>query len=312
MKTEKSCGAVVYTAAEGEILYLIVRSRSGSYGFPKGHVEGDETETETALREVLEETGVNIRLVPGFREEDRYPLPQKPGTVKTVVYFLGVYEDQTPVCQEKELSAAKLCTYAEAEKLLRFRRTKRILALADAMIKNGRAPAGGRMSIDVSKLSSGYEVRRLSPEDVPAVYALASGNPQYYKYCPPFVTEESIISDMSALPPRKEMKDKYYLGYFDGEKLVAVLDLIAECPDKDTAFIGFFMTDASVQNAGVGSGIVSELMEYLTREGYSRVRLGRVRGNPQPERFWKKNGFCDTGLSYETDGYTVLLQERTL
>lgn len=61
---------------------------------------------------------------------------------------------------------------------------------------------------------------------------------------------------MDALPPNKEMCDKYYLGFYDGEKLIAVMDFIMAYPDELTAFIGFFMTDVSIQNTGTGSKIM--------------------------------------------------------
>ena len=117
--------------------------------------------------------------------------------------------------------------------------------------------------MDITSLSARYSVRRLTPDDAPVVYALCRENTLYYRYCPPFVTEQSIIADMAALPPRKTLDDKYFLGFFDGEKLIAVLDLITAFPDEKTAFIGFFMTDVSVQHAGVGSGIIRELCAAL-------------------------------------------------
>ena len=93
-------------------------------------------------------------------------------------------------------------------------------------------------------------------------------------------------------PPDKESFDKYYLGYYDGEKLIAVMDLILHYPDKDTAFIGFFMTDVSVQNAGIGSVIIDMLCSCLKNYGFSSIRLGWVKGNPQVEHFWKKEPVC--------------------
>lgn len=166
--------------------------------------------------------------------------------------------------------------------------------------------------MDITALSARYRVRRLTPDDVSLVYALCRENTLYYQYCPPFVTEEGIIGDMAALPPRKTLSDKYYVGYFDGEKLVAVMDLIVSFPDESTAFIGFFMTDVSVQHAGIGSGIIDELCAAMPSFGYKSIRLGWVKGNPQAESFWHKNGFTETGVTYDTDSYTVVVAQRNL
>ena len=166
--------------------------------------------------------------------------------------------------------------------------------------------------MDVSLLSDRYHVRKLGVSDVPEIYGLCRGNSLYYRYCPPFVSERSIMRDMSALPPGKDMRDKYYIGYYDDAKLIAVMDLIMAYPDESSAFIGFFMTDASVQNAGVGSAMISELCSKLSRAGVKGIRLGWVKGNPQAEHFWHKNGFTETGVTYDTDGYTVAVARRDL
>ena len=168
------------------------------------------------------------------------------------------------------------------------------------------------MRIDVSRFSGHYLVRCLGEEDIPEILELCRKNTLYYQYCPPFVSEETILADMRALPPRKEYKDKYYLGYYDGEQLTAVMDLITEYPDAKTAFIGFFMTETSVQNQGIGSQIIRGLCVQLKDLGFSAVRLGWVRGNPQAESFWHKNGFAETGVTYDTDNYTVIVAQKDL
>ena len=168
------------------------------------------------------------------------------------------------------------------------------------------------MKIDVSLFSDRNFVRILNREDVPLILSLCVTNPQYYRHCPPFVTQQSVIDDMKALPPGKDDSDKYYIGYFDRDKLIAVMDFIMAYPDKETAFIGFFMTDASVQNAGVGSGIIDELCRYLKNAGLSGVKLGWVSDNPQAVHFWHRNGFRETGVTYDTDSYTVTVAKREL
>ena len=135
MQTEKSCGAVVFTRQNNEIRYVILRQTNGDYGFPKGHMEPGETERAAALREIREEVGISARILEGFREEIRYPFPNRPDVTKQVVYFLAEYAGQEIVCQQSEVSAAYLLPYEKAWELLTFRETKNILAKADHLLK---------------------------------------------------------------------------------------------------------------------------------------------------------------------------------
>ena len=68
MKMEKSCGAIVARQTDtGREILLIRHVNGGHWAFPKGHVEENETEEQTALREILEETGLSVTLDTGFR-----------------------------------------------------------------------------------------------------------------------------------------------------------------------------------------------------------------------------------------------------
>ena len=135
MTREKSCGAVVFTKTSGKIKYLLISSPDGIYGFPKGHIKIGETEEETALREVFEETSVKIELIDGFKKSDEYLIPEKNDTIKQVIYFLGKFQNQNVVYQSEELSGAYLVSYAEAKELLQFESLKRILKEADDYVR---------------------------------------------------------------------------------------------------------------------------------------------------------------------------------
>lgn len=166
--------------------------------------------------------------------------------------------------------------------------------------------------MDIQNCSTQFSVRKLTDSDVLQVYELCKNNPIYYQHCLPFVSKESIRKDMAALPPHKTMEDKFYVGYFDGNKLITVLDLIRGFPDKDTVFIGFFMMDIAMQHKGVGTKIIDDLCLYLQQQGYSHIRLSWVKGNPQAEHFWHKNGFIETGVTSQTENYTMIFAQRDL
>lgn len=134
----------------------------------------------------------------------------------------------------------------------------------------------------------------------------------YYQYCPPFVTKNSILEDMRALPPGMSFEDKFYLGFFENDRLAAIMDLILNYPNPRTAFIGLFMMSRAAQGKGIGSRIISECFRYLRKQGYSFVRLGFAKGNPQSESFWKKNGFAPIGLEVDHGNCTVVVMQKYL
>ncbi|MCD8382555.1 MAG: GNAT family N-acetyltransferase [Clostridiales bacterium] len=167
------------------------------------------------------------------------------------------------------------------------------------------------MRFDIAALSQTCAVRPLNGNDLPELLTLCRGNPQYYRHCPPTVSEETLRSDMTALPPGKTAEDRYYLGFWSGERLAAVLDLVLGYPDGETAFIGFFMVAREMQGRGFGSALVEELCAALNQK-YRRIRLAYVRDNRQSESFWRKNGFHPTGERLEGERYTAVLTEREL
>jgi len=70
---EKSVGGVLYRKQGGNILFLLLRYRSGQWDFPKGHVEKEESEEQTLRREIKEETGIeDINILPIFRKSVRF------------------------------------------------------------------------------------------------------------------------------------------------------------------------------------------------------------------------------------------------
>ena len=101
--------------------------------------------------------------------------------------------------------------------------------------------------MQLQSLSRRYTVRQLMETDVDAILALCSGNPQFYRYHPPMVTKASILDDLQAVPPGKTLSDKYFIGFYDGETLAAMMDLITGYPNPATAYIGLFMVDAAQQ-----------------------------------------------------------------
>lgn len=115
---EKTCGAIMFTEKDSERHYLLIENDSGHIGFPKGHVEFGETETETAVREVMEETSLKAEPIDGFRMS--YSYTNASGHRKTAVYFLSHYNYTAAIIQQEELTNSWLLPYDEAIKMLNY------------------------------------------------------------------------------------------------------------------------------------------------------------------------------------------------
>ncbi len=128
-KYEKTSGAVLYTEKDGQRRYLLVKTKSGHIGFPKGHVEYGETEKESALREILEETGIKAELCGDFRME--YTFTTLENTEKTGAFYLAYYDYKESQLQESEIDEEYLLPYEEAYEKLNWEQDKAVLSGAE-------------------------------------------------------------------------------------------------------------------------------------------------------------------------------------
>jgi 8-oxo-dGTP pyrophosphatase MutT (NUDIX family) len=134
MLHEKSCGAIVYRKSHGNIEILLIRHiNSGHWSFPKGHVEEGETEVETAKREIMEETSIDVIIDPTFRETVTYS-PRR-DTMKVVVYFLAKAKNVDYIPQADEISEIKWVDIVHATNILSYENDKNIVTKARMAIK---------------------------------------------------------------------------------------------------------------------------------------------------------------------------------
>lgn len=133
MVNEKSCGAIVYRKHHGNTEILLIKHiNSGHWSFPKGHVEPNETEVQTAQREIKEETGVDVIIDPTFREIVTYS-PKK-DTQKDVVYFIAKAKTFEYTPQEEEISEVKWVEIGHALTILTYENDRSIVNKAKSAI----------------------------------------------------------------------------------------------------------------------------------------------------------------------------------
>ncbi|MBN2585509.1 NUDIX domain-containing protein [Patescibacteria group bacterium] len=151
---QRSFGVVPIYRDGKEIKFLLVRHNVGHWSFPKGHPEAGETEVESALRELREETGITaVELVPDWQASESYQFKgrdrgHRPGEAsglegeiinKTVKYFLGWVGEPSVQILKSELKDYRWVTAQQARKLITFPAARHVLAKVLEYLKQNRA-----------------------------------------------------------------------------------------------------------------------------------------------------------------------------
>jgi 8-oxo-dGTP pyrophosphatase MutT (NUDIX family) len=144
---EVSAGGIVFRRDEsGVVRFLLIRDSYDNWGFPKGHLEEDESPADAARRETAEETGLAdlklhgpIRLIDWhFRFRGRF-------IHKFCHFFLFESADGQPVPQEDEgITACRWCTLDEALESLSYENARGVLRRAGDMARTLVAVGSGR------------------------------------------------------------------------------------------------------------------------------------------------------------------------
>ncbi|MDD4000281.1 MAG: NUDIX domain-containing protein [Bacilli bacterium] len=131
---EKSCGAVVYKYQGQDILVLIEKMQKGHYSLPKGHSEGAESEVETALREIKEETNLEVILDTDFRKVIYFS--PSPNCLKEVVFFVGEALNDDLIKQEEEIEELFWVEFDSAVDLLTYENDQKVVLAAQKHLRN--------------------------------------------------------------------------------------------------------------------------------------------------------------------------------
>ena len=167
--------------------------------------------------------------------------------------------------------------------------------------------------LDIESLSSEYKVKRITRSDISDVYDLAKANTKYYSCMNTEPTPDSLTEVISEVPDGAGETDKFFVGFYDkDDKLTAVMDLITGYPEKDDAFIGWFMVDAELQGKGIGSQIFADVRAAMKAQNYDKLSLECASCNEEAIDFWSSQGFVIIGKEKDRGDYTAVTMEKDI
>ena len=113
---EKSCGAVIYKVENGKVYYLLLKMNYGHTSLCKGHQEEGESDEETAIREIKEETSLDVKLDTSFNDSSLTPKDD----------------------HDEEVASFEWCDYEEALFKITYDSDRNVVKKAEAHIKRYR------------------------------------------------------------------------------------------------------------------------------------------------------------------------------
>jgi 8-oxo-dGTP pyrophosphatase MutT (NUDIX family) len=129
---ERSAGGVVVRDGQALVIVPTRRAADGSrvLGLPKGHLDPGETQLQAAVREVREETGVEVELVRELGEVRYWYSRGGRAVPKTVVFYLFRYLSGDPADHDHEVEDARWIGLPEARRTLTYEGEREMIARA--------------------------------------------------------------------------------------------------------------------------------------------------------------------------------------
>ncbi|MBR7081632.1 MAG: GNAT family N-acetyltransferase [Oscillospiraceae bacterium] len=170
------------------------------------------------------------------------------------------------------------------------------------------AEHGQVAALDISTLSTEYDTRRITESDIADVYNLYRSNARYYRTLKERPSKKRLTEVISSLDESADAS-QMFVGFYGGDELVAILDLIIGHHDDKSAFIGWFMVDAEKQRQGIGSQIFADIRASLKSQGFNSVSLKCRSENADAIAFWESQGFSGTN---DPDAPDVKIMSREI
>lgn len=149
----------------------------------------------------------------------------------------------------------------------------------------------------IGSLLPQFNIRYFNQSDYPQLYSFMKNNSDYFRCVSghPAAYDE-VVSGISEMPPAVLPNQKHYIGIWEGDILIAVIDFIEKYPSPEYIYIGLFIINNSLHKKGIGKSIFEALKISAQKCGFSKLRLGCVTDNISGMSFWHSLKFCEVKL----------------
>jgi 8-oxo-dGTP pyrophosphatase MutT (NUDIX family) len=135
MRKERSAGAIIFFESQGKREYLLLNYLGGHWSFAKGHIEISENPIITTLREVKEETGLEIKIIKGFERKTNYSFKHRGEIIiKEVIFYLAKAKTRKVILSDEHKGYVWL-PFKQALYLLTYKEDKNNLKDAEFFIR---------------------------------------------------------------------------------------------------------------------------------------------------------------------------------
>ncbi len=151
---------------------------------------------------------------------------------------------------------------------------------------------------DLRKGLFAYNVVRIDENNIEDAFKLMQSNTYFYSRTQSHIlTLEECKEDITALPPNTDLEQKFFMGIYIKDELIAILDYVEGYPHKNVVYLGFFMLHMDKHKKGIGRQLINVLIQAAKDNNFIEMKLACYETNETGYLFWRKMGFTVEKIS---------------
>ncbi len=143
-----------------------------------------------------------------------------------------------------------------------------------------------------------YNIVPINESNIDEAFMLMKSNKYFYsRTLFHELTIEECIEDITYIPPNTNLQQKFYVGIYREDSMIALLDYLEGYPSKNIVYIGFFILNADQHGKGLGRYFIETFFQAAKVNGFDEVKLACYEVNERGYLFWSRMGFITEKIS---------------